>query len=94
MMSGCDDHELVLFDGKDQAVFVGDSAGPVARELMLERLGFTDAGERCSPNFVDELVDAFDRGFVVDDPVPIVVPGLFTEEDVHSARGHRVVGGF
>ena len=54
-MSGCDDHELVLFDGKDQAVFVGDSAGPVARELMLERLGFTDAGERCSPNFVDEL---------------------------------------
>ena len=52
------DPDLVAGDLVDEAVLVGDSSGPVAGEVVLERLRFTDAFVAVALDVSKERIDA------------------------------------
>jgi hypothetical protein len=56
VVSGLQDDDLVVRDEVDQAVLVGDTARPRARQGVLERLGFADARMRIAQGVPDEPV--------------------------------------
>jgi hypothetical protein len=57
MIATLRNQEGITFDRIDQAVAAVYSAGPETGELMLERFGFTDAGEWVTLNFPDKQID-------------------------------------
>ena len=51
---------------------------------MFQRFRFTDAGERLSHNFLDQLVDALNRALVLLLPVQVVIPGCLGKYQLHK----------
>src|SRR5216683_4410270 len=78
--------DLVLGDLVDEAVLVGDAAGPVPLEAVLERLRLADSLVAVALDVCDQGVDAFQDLTVLDLPPKAVIPGGLVPDELHSAR--------
>jgi hypothetical protein len=82
------EEDAVVFDLIDEAVFLGDAAGPDSRAEVAEGFGFADAGEWIAANGFDEFEDA-EGGFAIRVyPVGEVIEEVPVEDELAFDRGH------
>lgn len=67
-----------------QPMFVVDSPGPIAGEVVLKRLWFSNAIEWRALNIFNELVDALEGFLVGALPKQVVFPGVLGKDEPHS----------
>jgi len=84
------DQDGVAFDLVHEAMLVGDAAGPVAGQRVLQRFGLADALEGSPLNVTDEGVDALYYLTVRLLPVEVLFPRVLREDELHSVRSLSV----
>ena len=57
MEAALQDDKQVVLNRADQPVLLVDASRPSASQLVLERLGLADPGERLAERVADQLVD-------------------------------------
>src|ERR1700689_5109419 len=85
VVAGREDDDLCFGNDVDEAVLVVDPPGPCPRQVVLERLGLADSGERISPDVLDQLVDPREHLAVGLEPGRVVLPALILEYQPHQA---------
>ena len=82
--------EGVLLDLVDDAVFIGDAAGPVAGEGVFEGFGLALADKRHALYVADQQVDPLHDLFIVFLPVEVVLPGVLRDNQLQSTNSRAV----
>ena len=83
VVAGREDDDLCFGDEVDEAVLVIDPPGPCPGQVVLERLGLADSGERISPDVLDQLVDPREHLAIGLEPGRVVLPALVLEYQSH-----------
>src|SRR6266446_8764543 len=84
------DADLVLGDLVDVAVFVGDPAGPVSLEAVLERLGLADPLVAVALDIGDQGVDPLQDLTVLGLPPHVVRPGRLVPDELHPSKSRSM----
>src|SRR5215469_8092853 len=71
-------------DPVDEAIGLGDAAGPPTVKIASQRLWLAKAGEGVAPAFLDQGVKPRERFGVGVDPVEVVLPGRLREDQLHG----------
>jgi len=80
----------IILNFIDDAVFIGDAAGPVSGEAVFEGFRFADALVGHALNVANQGVDPGGNFFVDLLPVEIVVPGMGGKDQLQSASSRSV----
>ena len=87
MVPGLQEVDARRGDEIDEAVLLGQAAGPGAGELVLQRFGLADAGDGVAEHRFDEAQQAQGRGPVGLDPPGEVGQEVAVEERFALAAG-------
>src|ERR1035441_1300890 len=85
VVAGREDDDLCFSNDVDEAVLVVDPPGPCPGQVVLERLGLADAGERIPPDVLDQLIDPREHLAVGLEPGRVVLPALILKCQPHWA---------
>jgi hypothetical protein len=80
----------VVLDRIDDAVFIGDAAGPVSGEAVFEGFRFANSLIGHALNVANQGVDPGGDLFVGFLPIEIVVPGMGGKDQLQSASYRSV----
>jgi len=80
----------IVLDLIDDAVFIGDAAGPVSGEGVFEGFRFANSLVGQALNVTDQGVDPGGDLFVGFLPVEIVIPGMGGKDQLQSASSRSV----
>src|SRR5690606_38188105 len=78
-------------DAIDQPVFLRDPARPPALQVAPQRLGLAGALERGAAAFLDQRIEPVEYLAVGVQPVPVIVPGVVGEDELHGRTRSRSV---
>src|SRR5450432_2824999 len=85
METGLDDDQVVPTNRVDESVLVGDSARPVAGEVLRQSLRLAGADTRIAQGLSDQSIDAFEYlRFIC--PGQVVVPAVLVEDQPNALR--------
>ena len=86
VVSGLGDQELVLLDGVDKPVLVGDASGPKAGQIVLQRLRLAQTFKRVMLNVVDQSHNPLGNLPIMRHPVGEVLPAPVRKSCVIYSR--------